>query len=704
MANLIGAVRRLGSELAEIVAPLDEYDEDDAYSSAGGGEAGFIDGLAPGTPRMDAPTQEQQSDFATANMVQELEHKTAEVEALQGELRSLKELLRQEVEHRDDAVAAAAAASSPTASMSSSWADCETLTGLLSESDLAASNGDVVSCIKGIIAERTAVREEARAANVMVQGLRHTLRSTVGVSEATGDGGNALAHSTMDSAKTLDARGCPASNLLGDLADLQAELVEVLRPLETVRELSGAAPSSGFTGISQRGKSMPVVEDKLGASARHSEDGSALAPPHDQVGGAAYEQRIKDLQEQVLELTSQWSSAKEAAAAAAHESQQLRQIITQLRSNSTSRAKEVESSATERRKLLDSLAEAERENASLRASLERHALQRAQEFEAGEDYVRLQSTVRQLQSELEVQVEAHQQEASELGHAVADTQQKLALAQKASRDAETRARALEADLELTRQDHERSSLISANLQRVLEQFQSDKGAELAQLRELHEREVTGLQEALSSQVAQLRKAHTEELDQRSEETNRARMAMDHAQHQLALVEKDKERKIADMRRSLDQAIAQLQASDEDVVDRKLITNLIVAYHSRARSREVLELMSRILNFSVEDQRKVGLLGRGLGIGKLLGNVLTPLPTPELPRDQVENSSLLELWVAFLEAEAPSPHSTGGSEYAHPEESAPGTVPPLTATNRSSISTQLPAAESQRTQDIPGGSS
>ena len=72
-----------------------------------------------------------------------------------------------------------------------------------------------------------------------------------------------------------------------------------------------------------------------------------------------------------------------------------------------------------------------------------------------------------------------------------------------------------------------------------------------------------------------------------------------------------------------------------MVDRKLVTNLIVTYHTRRRSPEVLELMSRILSFSEEDKRKVGLSKDQRNfVGGLLSSVIAPPPVPDLPAEQV----------------------------------------------------------------------
>lgn len=61
-----------------------------------------------------------------------------------------------------------------------------------------------------------------------------------------------------------------------------------------------------------------------------------------------------------------------------------------------------------------------------------------------------------------------------------------------------------------------------------------------------------------------------------------------------------------MQQALNAAIHQLQHSQEDVVDRALVANLIVQYFSKGRSREVLRILSKILNFNDTQLVAVGL--------------------------------------------------------------------------------------------------
>lgn len=91
-------------------------------------------------------------------------------------------------------------------------------------------------------------------------------------------------------------------------------------------------------------------------------------------------------------------------------------------------------------------------------------------------------------------------------------------------------------------------------------------------------------------------------------------------------------------------------SPQDVVDRRLISNVLVQYLQKGKSLEVLALLAKILNMSSEEKAAIGLRPKP-GSG-LLG-MLTSLPAPEISAEEVEKSNLVELWVSFLEKETAS---------------------------------------------------
>jgi hypothetical protein len=108
-----------------------------------------------------------------------------------------------------------------------------------------------------------------------------------------------------------------------------------------------------------------------------------------------------------------------------------------------------------------------------------------------------------------------------------------------------------------------------------------------------------------------------------------------------------------LRRSLDEAIHRLQATQEDVVDRSLMKNMLLDWHARKgqSKREVLEVMSSLLHFTEDDKVKVGLGDTVHGaFGKVVEVVAAPLPKSVVDADKIEGGSVREKWVNFLLAE------------------------------------------------------
>lgn len=67
-------------------------------------------------------------------------------------------------------------------------------------------------------------------------------------------------------------------------------------------------------------------------------------------------------------------------------------------------------------------------------------------------------------------------------------------------------------------------------------------------------------------------------------------------------------------------ITQLQNSEHDVIDRKLIKNLIVSYFQRKRSREVLALIAKVL--CMEEEQDLVILGLRVPPGNLLTSLFS----------------------------------------------------------------------------------
>ena len=127
-----------------------------------------------------------------------------------------------------------------------------------------------------------------------------------------------------------------------------------------------------------------------------------------------------------------------------------------------------------------------------------------------------------------------------------------------------------------------------------------------------------------------------------------------------------------LKKTLDDALLQLRNSQEDVVDRTLIANLVVAYFARGRPLDGLQLLSRVLGFTEEQEEVVGLRVPNINlIGTLYTTIVGAPPKPV----SVEGENLLEMWANFLEMEAQeSLTGRGGAARGAPSATAAAAAP------------------------------
>lgn len=116
-----------------------------------------------------------------------------------------------------------------------------------------------------------------------------------------------------------------------------------------------------------------------------------------------------------------------------------------------------------------------------------------------------------------------------------------------------------------------------------------------------------------------------------------------------------------LRRALEQSLTRLNrmSSDSDFyVDRRIVIKLLVTYFQRQQSKEVLDLMSRMLGFAEEDKQAIGLAQQGAGKGvvrgvlglpgRMVGGLLKTGSSPSvISLSQTDNQSFSDLWIDFL---------------------------------------------------------
>ncbi|WCJ22686.1 golgin candidate 4 [Euphorbia peplus] len=134
---------------------------------------------------------------------------------------------------------------------------------------------------------------------------------------------------------------------------------------------------------------------------------------------------------------------------------------------------------------------------------------------------------------------------------------------------------------------------------------------------------------------------------------------------------------AKLRRVLEQSMSRLNRMSVDsdfLVDRRIVIKLLVTYFQRNHSKEVLDLMVRMLGFSDEDKSRIGLAQQGsrgvvrgvFGLpGRLVGGILGGGSADANATS--ENQSFADLWVDFLLKENIEKERMGSAEDASTRE-------------------------------------
>ncbi|KAK1376802.1 Golgin candidate 4 [Heracleum sosnowskyi] len=117
---------------------------------------------------------------------------------------------------------------------------------------------------------------------------------------------------------------------------------------------------------------------------------------------------------------------------------------------------------------------------------------------------------------------------------------------------------------------------------------------------------------------------------------------------------------AKLRRALEQSMTRLNRMSLDsdyFVDRRIVIKLMVTYFQRNHSKEVLDLMVRMLGFTDEDKQKIGVAQQGAGKGvvrgvlglpgRLVGGIMGGSSAEGSASTSSENQSFADLWVDFL---------------------------------------------------------
>ncbi|XP_045790346.1 golgin candidate 3-like isoform X1 [Trifolium pratense] len=251
----------------------------------------------------------------------------------------------------------------------------------------------------------------------------------------------------------------------------------------------------------------------------------------------------------------------------------------------------------------------------------------------------------------------------------------------------------------------------SNLQTALGQYYAEIEAmehleeELARARE----EITKLSQLLkdADQRADASKTEKEEILAKLSQSEKAQIEW---KSRVSKLEEDNAR----LRRAVEQSMTRLNRMSVDsdyLVDRRIVIKLLVTYFQRSHSREVLDLMVRMLGFSDEDKQRIGVAQQGaskgvvrgvLGLpGRLVGGILGGSSSEAAANAGSDNQSFADLWVDFLlketeEREKRESSVNTGTSTENSSNKSPNTIsatPPLP--NQRFGSVPLPPLPNQR---------
>lgn len=196
-----------------------------------------------------------------------------------------------------------------------------------------------------------------------------------------------------------------------------------------------------------------------------------------------------------------------------------------------------------------------------------------------------------------------------------------------------------------------------NLQTALGQYYAEIEA-----KECLERDLSVAREELT-RISELLKGANQRLEVSKQEKEAMLSELSQAESMLAekklTVQKLEEENLK-LRRGLEQSMTRLNRMSMDsdyFVDRRIVVKLLVTYFQRNHSKEVLDLMVRILGFSEEDKQRIGFAQHAAGKGVVRGVLGLPRSlvggilggrSPEVPLHvPSESQSFADLWVDFL---------------------------------------------------------
>ncbi|CAN1237473.1 Golgin candidate 4 [Linum grandiflorum] len=179
-----------------------------------------------------------------------------------------------------------------------------------------------------------------------------------------------------------------------------------------------------------------------------------------------------------------------------------------------------------------------------------------------------------------------------------------------------------------------------NLQTALGQYFAEVEAKEHLERQLaFTREESAKLSALLKDVEQGTEALTKEKEEIIVKLSNTERKLEEGRNRVNKLEEDNGK----LRRAVEQSMTRLNRMSMDsdfLVDRRIVIKLLVTYFQRNHSKEVLDLMVRMLGFTDEDKQRIG-------VAQQVGGILGGGSADANANAASENQSFADLWVDFL---------------------------------------------------------
>ncbi|GMH98065.1 hypothetical protein TrST_g10764 [Triparma strigata] len=216
--------------------------------------------------------------------------------------------------------------------------------------------------------------------------------------------------------------------------------------------------------------------------------------------------------------------------------------------------------------------------------------------------------------------------------------------------------ATSADLDIARTEAQQAQDSSNNLQMAMSKLQDERDAELGMMEQQRLDSLTAEQESWRTKLAATARLHegeVQEIEAKHQEDLKAQQ--ERYKKQEARLDETRADNVT-LRRSLDEAIGRLQATQEEIIDRALMKNVLLDWHSKQGEERnaVMSIMASMLNFSDEEKKTAEVYDNAAGkegvVRRIVGNIAAPMPQPAVNVNELEGDTVSDKFQAFLLAE------------------------------------------------------